>query len=1022
MAADLAGVPVALPSSERARALIAWLALHPGPNSRAAVAAGLWPEADADRARANLRTAVWAIRASWGDAGTPLEATRSTLALIDVSKDVDDDPSAETAADELLPELTDDWVLQARAELADRRARRLTEVADRAEASGAVADAVRWTRRLTELRRLDESAHRALVERLLLAGERAEAVLVAREFAERLHREVGVRPSPATRAVHARARGGRRSERRTAVFGRSEQLTWLTERWREAANGRGQAVLLAGEAGIGKTTLLAELVRQVAGQGGHAAAASGIDVAGETPFAAWLELARSLAGAVPQVPAAATWPAELNRLSPGLGARLGHPQPPSPATAPELERLRVFEALLRLVEWSCAERPTLLAVDDAHRADRASLRLAAYVGRRLSALPVLLVLVRRDGTRRPDLDELIADLTGHGVPVHTLAVPPISDAEVGALARSLHDLDGDRVAKVIGAAEGNPLLAVEAARTIVAGSDGPPPNLRAAVTATLSRLPESTVALVELLAAAGRPLWPAELRRLDLSTGADPVTGSDGLLARRDGRLGFRHELLRAAVYSGLPDPTGLHDRLADGIAPTEHVERAHHLARAGRARESGHQLAAAAAQARAVGALDEAAELLQRAVAVDPADGELWLELEEVYAWANRQPEMEAAWAEAIVRLPAAALAEAWCRRGRQFRTVTCHPAESLLAYRTARSRMTDDTDPALLADALVGLAWGDAVAGSGAECERLLAEAAAVAELTPQLSADALEIRMQGLIRQARFAEAAALVADPADPVVRQIESFPDRAHTVLVNAACALVCDGRDEPALALIDRAYAATAAVTGLALKTLAARAQLLARLGRHDEAARAGAEVQAWADRIEDPVLAATTTHDRGLLALRAGRYAEAADLIGSGLDGGAEVSRVSAGLIRAEALALAGDPRGATGQLRAALQEPVGRADQAWALLPRVAWVQALIAYAEGNLALTRRRLAESGAAWHRVAESAAGEAGDGYLASLVDLGRPPIIGLVEPARELARIEALTALVDAGPAVVAVR
>jgi len=169
-------------------------------------------------------------------------------------------------------------------------------------------------------------------------------------------------------------------------------------------------------------------------------------------------------------------------------------------------------------------------------------------------------------------------------------------------------------------------------------------------------------------------------------------------------------------------------------------------------------------------------------------------------------------------------------------------------------------------------------------------------------------------------------------------------------------------------------------------------------------------------------VLAATTTHDRGLIAMRGGRYAEAADLIGSGLACGAEVSRVSAGLIRAEAQALAGDPRGATGQLRAALQEPVGRADQAWALVPRVTWVRALIAYAEGNLALTRRRLAESEAAWHRVARSAAGEAGDGYLASLVDLGRPPIIGLVEPARELDRIAALTALVESGPAVVAVR
>ena len=73
------------------------------------------------------------------------------------------------------------------------------------------------------------------------------------------------------------------------------------------------------------------------------------------------------------------------------------------------------------------------------------------------------------------------------------------------------------------------------------------------------------------------------------------------------------------------------------------------------------------------------------------------------------------------------------------------------------------------------------------------------------------------------------------------------------------------------------------------------------------------------------PRMAATLTHDAGLVALAAGRYAEAADLLRRALDAGADVSRVAAGLTRAEALALAGDPDGATAQLRAALLEPVG-------------------------------------------------------------------------------------------------
>src|SRR5207237_530988 len=151
-------------------------------------------------------TALWAIRTAWGDA--PLVATRTAVALTGVSVDVDDEPADGLGFGELLPALDDDWVLRARAELDDRRAQVLTTLAERAEADGDAVGAVRWSRRLAALRPWDESAHRALVERLLRSGERAGAVVAAKEFSERLREEVGVRPSPATRAVHARASAG----------------------------------------------------------------------------------------------------------------------------------------------------------------------------------------------------------------------------------------------------------------------------------------------------------------------------------------------------------------------------------------------------------------------------------------------------------------------------------------------------------------------------------------------------------------------------------------------------------------------------------------------------------------------------------------------------------------------------------------------------------------------------------------------------------------------------------------------
>ena len=109
---------------------------------------------------------------------------------------------------------------------------------------------------------------------------------------------------------------------------------------------------------------------------------------------------------------------------------------------------------------------------------------------------------------------------------------------------------------------------------------------------------------------------------------------------------------------------------------------------------------------------------------------------------------------------------------------------------------------------------------------------------------------------------------------------------------------------------------------------------------------------------------------------------------------------------------ALHGEAAAATAQLRAAILEPVGRADQPWALVPRIAWVQGLVAQAQGDVVLARRRFEEAAASWQSMLGSASGATAEGYTAALLDLGRPPVVGLVEPLRELARVsEALDAL-----------
>ena len=126
----------------------------------------------------------------------------------------------------------------------------------------------------------------------------------------------------------------------------------------------------------------------------------------------------------------------------------------------------------------------------------------------------------------------------------------------------------------------------------------------------------------------------------------------------------------------------------------------------------------------------------------------------------------------------------------------------------------------------------------------------------------------------------------------------------------------------------------------------------------------------------------------------------------------GAEVSRPATRLARAEALARSGRPDEATAEMRRAALEPVRGSDQPWALVPRMARVQGLIALARGDRVQARRRLTEAATGWrHHLGHDAVAD----FVANFVDLGRPPIVGLVEPDTELRRLTAELAGLDDG-------
>jgi tetratricopeptide (TPR) repeat protein len=230
-------------------------------------------------------------------------------------------------------------------------------------------------------------------------------------------------------------------------------------------------------------------------------------------------------------------------------------------------------------------------------------------------------------------------------------------------------------------------------------------------------------------------------------------------------------------------------------------------------------------------------------------------------------------------------------------------------------------------------------------------------------------------------------------------------DLACGCWLNGACTAACAGEFDRALEFVERGEQSVRGerVGWLEVQLRAARAYVLLRLGRLEEARAAAEQEAVVADRLDAPDLRATAEHDRGMVALALGEHALAAELLEAALQHDAPVSRPLARLARAEALARLGRCDEADEELRAVVLEPVRPGDFPETLVPRLTRVQGLVAAARGDIALAALRLEESAHGWRSVLD----RSGDGerYTSSFADLARPPVLGLVEPDRELERV-----------------
>ena len=597
-----------------------------------------------------------------------------------------------------------------------------------------------------------------------------------------------------------------------------------------------------------------------------------------------------------------------------------------------------------------------------------------------------------------------------------LELGPLAAVELAAVARSVADLTDRAVDQVIA-----PPTATRCWRWRAPGPSpraaGAAANLRAAVRAATGALARPARDLAEMLAAAGRELSAAELAALPLADrdAAEAAVLDTGLVIRVGGGLRFRHALLAEAVRADLGEQGRRYEQLAlaiEAAAPAPDqvaAEVAGHLHRAGRDDLAGPRWQRAARHARTLGAMPEAARFWAEAVRCDLEDAACGWSWPRPSAGSARTPTSSANGRRPSSSSPrngsrwpgpaAARCSARWCATpGRR-----SPPTSGLPSYcpRTRRHRC----------------GWTSCSAPPGVSRRPVIRPgrptlldqvATLVTEPDDRIVAEMANVELMSLIRLGRFTECEAVAARGGAAARRA--GLPVVAFGVWIQTACALSGSGDLTGALRAADAAVAATRGMTVIEFQCLAARAFVLSRLGRHAEALSLAGEQLAMAERMDSAATAARARHDAGLISLAAGRYAEAAQLLEQALAEGAEVSRPAARLARAEALARSGRLDEAAAEVRRAALEPVRGSDQPWALVPRMARVQGLIALARGDRVQARRRLTEAATSWRR---HLGHDAGAEFVANFVDLGRPPIVGLVEPDWELRRLTAELAELD---------
>ncbi|WP_328526432.1 BTAD domain-containing putative transcriptional regulator [Kribbella sp. NBC_00359] len=463
--------------------------------------------------------------------------------------------------------------------------------------------------RLVELHPLRETAWGLLALAFYRSQRQGEALDALRRARRVLADELGADPGPELRRleqaildhdpsleaaplVPAGSIGGSvdglRAPAAAGLVGRDGHLNGLTEHLVNASAGRGVAILVTGEPGIGKTALARALTATAAAMGlktgwGRCDGAEGAP-------ALW-PFSQALAELLDHDSASA---AALAALTPGNGG--------SGPTDADTAAFHLAEGVVALLR---SAGPILLVLDDLHRADGDTLRLVQRLGATLSGLPVVLLLTSRDADAdlTPELGSVLADLARAGLV--RIGLHGLDEAEVRAFAKLHHD--ADIPVEVAGAlmerTNGNPFFVGELIRLLAeqrrltdpaaAGTLEVPDGVRDVVRQRISQLPAEVEPLLSAAAVSGVTFDGDLAEAVSGLPADDAVTATEaallaGLIVADGNEYRFTHALVREAVYARVPlgRRRQLHGALAvlleQRFGGARLAEIAHHHAQAG--------------------------------------------------------------------------------------------------------------------------------------------------------------------------------------------------------------------------------------------------------------------------------------------------------------------------------------------------------------------------------------------------------------------------------------------------------